>query len=49
MEYLKVWDDRAVRVSENTGMISDQTDVILEDALPGVYGEQTDGIGEFLK
>jgi hypothetical protein len=37
----EIWDDRAIRVCKNTGLISDQKDVM--DMEP-----EADGIGEFL-
>lgn len=39
----EIWDDRAVRVEKNTGLISDQSDIRARDVSP-----ETDGIGEFL-
>jgi hypothetical protein len=40
---VEIWDDRAVRVDENTGLISDQADIIAKD-----IESDADGIGEFL-
>lgn len=43
--FSEIWDDKAVRVNKNTGLVSDQTDIVLND-VDAV--EPTDAIGNFL-
>jgi len=45
-EMEQIWDDRAVRVDDNTGHISDQSDIVQDDF--ELMNGDTDGIGEFL-
>ena len=40
---VEIWDDRSVRVEENTGLVSNQADVMGKDLI-----ENMDSIGKFL-
>lgn len=41
---MEIWDDKAVRVEENTGLVSDQRRIMEKDVDPSM-----DGIGAFLE